>query len=96
MEVGQELYTSHCWLTQICNIHVCCLNMACLHGNDGCIICRFHSLTRESDGEEYSAKVLLSARVHDFKLVVLTQLFALPKDFMEHFYVIRIHISDLK
>lgn len=57
---------------------------------------RFQSLTRDSDGEEYSAKMLLSARVYDFKLVVLTQLIALPKEFTEQFFVIRIHTSDLK
>lgn len=58
------------------------------------LCCRIQSLTRASDGEEYSAKQLLCARVHDFKLVVLTQLFTLSREFTEKFYVIRIHTSN--
>ena len=59
------------------------------------LCCRFQSLSRESDGEEYSAKSLLGARVEDFKLVVLSQLLSLPKQFTEQFYVIRIHTSEI-
>ena len=55
---------------------------------------RFKSLARDSDGDEYSAKMLLSARVHDFKLVVITQLIQPPKQFAKQFYVITIHVSN--
>ncbi|CAI8018802.1 IQ motif and ankyrin repeat domain-containing protein 1 [Geodia barretti] len=55
---------------------------------------KFQGLCKDSDGDEYSPKALLSARVHEFKLVVLTQLDFLPKDFTEQFYVIKVHASQ--
>ena len=56
--------------------------------------CRFQGLCKDSDGDEYSPKRLLSARVHDFKLVVVTQLDSLPRQFTEQFYVIKVHVSQ--
>jgi len=46
------------------------------------------------DGEEYSPKMLLGARVHNSKFVVLTQLFSPPEELMDQCYVIRIHIPE--
>jgi len=51
---------------------------------------RYLSLIKPSDGEEYSAK-MFGSRVSRFKLVVVSQLFAPPKDTADLCYVIRIH-----
>ena len=58
-----------------------------------CFPYRYLSLIKQTDGEEYSPKMFSFVKVHNFKLVVLTQLSSLPKELMEHFYVIRIHVS---
>ena len=84
---NKSVGTEHVWSTLYRVFVLCTLLILYL-------CCRIQSLTRASDGEEYSAKALLCARVHDFKLVVLTQLFTLSREFTEKFYVIRIHTSN--
>ena len=55
---------------------------------------RYLSLVKPTDGEEYSPKMFLGARVHNFKFVILTQLFSPPEELMDQCYVIRIHIPE--
>ena len=55
---------------------------------------RYLKLIREGDGELYSATQFLSARIGNFKLVILTQLPNPPLEIKEYTYVIRIHIPE--
>ncbi len=48
------------------------------------------SLVKESDGEQYSAK-MFGGRIHNFKLVIVTQLLSPPAEILQQCYVIRIH-----
>ena len=52
---------------------------------------RYLTLAKSSDGEEYSPKMFIGARVHNFKVVIVTQLLDFPKDLLERCYVIKIH-----
>lgn len=52
--------------------------------------CRYLSLVKPSDGEEYSPK-LFGSRIESFKLVIVTQLLSLSDEIVNQCYVIRIH-----
>ena len=52
---------------------------------------RYLALAKPSDGEEYSSKMFIGARIQNFKFVILTQLPIPPKELLSKCYVIKIH-----
>ncbi|XP_003384105.1 PREDICTED: putative IQ motif and ankyrin repeat domain-containing protein [Amphimedon queenslandica] len=55
---------------------------------------RYLKLIKAADGEAYSANSFLSARIHNFKLVIITQLPTPPTELMGLTYVIKIHTPE--
>ena len=58
------------------------------------VVCRYLKLIKKTDGDEYSSSMFMSARIHDFKVVLLTQLSTPPEQLLEQTYTIKIHIAD--
>lgn len=69
----------------------CCLFKLLQHNAD---YYRYLKLIKASDGDEYSANSFLSARVHNFKLVIVTQLPAPPPELVGLTYVIKVHTPE--
>jgi ABC-type uncharacterized transport system ATPase subunit len=55
---------------------------------------KYLKLIRSSDGEQYSPMQFLSARIHNFKVVILTQLFEPPQELIGITYLIKIHVPE--
>ena len=55
---------------------------------------RYLKLIRRTDGDQYSPMQFLSARIHNFKFVILTQLFTPPPELVGNTYIIRIHVPE--
>lgn len=57
------------------------------------VLCHFRylALAKPSDGDEYSSKMFIGARIQNFKFVILTQLLFPPKELLSMCYVIKIH-----
>ena len=61
--------------------------------NDYVVDCRYLTLVKESDGEEYTPKMFIGARVHNFKFVIVTQLLVPPQELLDMCYSIKIHAT---
>lgn len=61
--------------------------------NDYVVGCRYLTLVKESDGEEYTPKMFMGARVHNFKFIIVTQLLVPPQELLDMCYSIKIHAA---
>jgi hypothetical protein len=55
---------------------------------------RFLSLVKAEDGEQYSKTAFLGARIENFKLIILTQLWKPSEDLINQTYPLRVMIPS--